>query len=362
VATEAQSIEPYLRALVESGGSDLHCKVGSPPRVRIDGRLRKLQAPELTPRDTEHMVNQVMRADLRDEFEQTNEADFAYTVDGLGRFRVNAFRGRGDAGLVFRRVTDGAIPLTSLGLPDAIASLALEPRGLVLVTGPTGSGKTTTMAGMIDHINDSREVHIMTIEDPIEVIHHDKQAMINQREVRVDTEDFAVAMRAAMRQDPDVIFVGEMRDVETVTAALTAAETGHLVLSTLHTTDAAETINRIIDFFPPHEQTQVRLSLAAAMRGIICQRLVPRADGVGRCVAMEICVNTGRVSEAIVNPERTMEISGLVHDGSFYGMQSFDQSLINLFRDGVITLDAALMASTAPHDLTVELRRLGLVA
>jgi twitching motility protein PilT len=330
--------------------------------VRIDGRLRKLQAPELTPRDTEHMVNQVMRADLRDEFEQTNEADFAYTVDGLGRFRVNAFRGRGDAGLVFRRVTDGAIPLTSLGLPDAIASLALEPRGLVLVTGPTGSGKTTTMAGMIDHINDSREVHIMTIEDPIEVIHHDKQAMINQREVRVDTEDFAVAMRAAMRQDPDVIFVGEMRDVETVTAALTAAETGHLVLSTLHTTDAAETINRIIDFFPPHEQTQVRLSLAAAMRGIICQRLVPRADGVGRCVAMEICVNTGRVSEAIVNPERTMEISGLVHDGSFYGMQSFDQSLINLFRDGVITLDAALMASTAPHDLTVELRRLGLVA
>ncbi|MEI6693332.1 MAG: type IV pilus twitching motility protein PilT [Actinomycetes bacterium] len=362
MATEAQSIEPYLRALVESGGSDLHCKVGSPPRVRIDGRLRKLQAPELTPRDTEHMVNQVMRADLRDEFEQTNEADFAYTVDGLGRFRVNAFRGRGDAGLVFRRVTDGAIPLTSLGLPDAIASLALEPRGLVLVTGPTGSGKTTTMAGMIDHINDSREVHIMTIEDPIEVIHHDKQAMINQREVRVDTEDFAVAMRAAMRQDPDVIFVGEMRDVETVTAALTAAETGHLVLSTLHTTDAAETINRIIDFFPPHEQTQVRLSLAAAMRGIICQRLVPRADGVGRCVAMEICVNTGRVSEAIVNPERTMEISGLVHDGSFYGMQSFDQSLINLFRDGVITLDAALMASTAPHDLTVELRRLGLVA
>ena len=362
MATEAQSIEPYLRALVESGGSDLHCKVGSPPRVRIDGRLRKLQAPELTPRDTEHMVNQVMRADLRDEFEQTNEADFAYTVDGLGRFRVNAFRGRGDAGLVFRRVTDGAIPLTSLGLPDAIASLALEPRGLVLVTGPTGSGKTTTMAGMIDHINDSREVHIMTIEDPIEVIHHDKQAMINQREVRVDTEDFAVAMRAAMRQDPDVIFVGEMRDVETVTAALTAAETGHLVLSTLHTTDAAETINRIIDFFPPHEQTQVRLSLAGAMRGIICQRLVPRADGVGRCVAMEICVNTGRVSEAIVNPERTMEISGLVHDGSFYGMQSFDQSLINLFRDGVITLDAALMASTAPHDLTVELRRLGLVA
>ena len=214
----AQSIEPFLRALVDSGGSDLHCKTGSPPRVRIDGRLRKLQVPDLTAADTEHMVNQVMRADLREEFARTNEADFAYTMPGLGRFRVNAFRGRGEAGLVFRRVTDGAIPLTSLGVPDAVSALALEPRGLVLVTGPTGSGKTTTMAGMIDHINDNREVHVMTIEDPIEVIHHDKKAMINQREVRVDTDDFSTAMRAAMRQDPDVIFVGEMPDIETVVA------------------------------------------------------------------------------------------------------------------------------------------------
>ena len=359
---QAQSIEPFLRALVESGGSDLHCKTGSPPRVRIDGRLRKLQVPDLTAADTEHMVNQVMRADLREEFARTNEADFAYTVAGLGRFRVNAFRGRGEAGLVFRRVTDGAIPLTSLGVPDAVSALALEPRGLVLVTGPTGSGKTTTMAGMIDHINENREVHVMTIEDPIEVSHHDKKAMINQREVRVDTDDFSTAMRAAMRQDPDVIFVGEMRDMETVTAALTAAETGHLVLSTLHTTDATETVNRIIDFFPPHEQAQIRLSLAASLRGIVCQRLVPRADGEGRCVAMEICVNTGRVAEALANPEKTADIEQLVKDGSFYGMQSFDQSLISLFRDGVITLDAALVASTDPHDLTVELRRLGLVA
>ncbi|MEI7656277.1 MAG: PilT/PilU family type 4a pilus ATPase, partial [Actinomycetes bacterium] len=253
-------------------------------------------------------------------------------------------------------------PLTSLGVPDAVSALALEPRGLVLVTGPTGSGKTTTMAGMIDHINENREVHVMTIEDPIEVIHHDKKAMINQREVRVDTDDFSTAMRAAMRQDPDVIFVGEMRDIETVTAALTAAETGHLVLSTLHTTDATETVNRIIDFFPPHEQAQIRLSLAASLRGIVCQRLVPRADGEGRCVAMEICVNTGRVAEALANPEKTADIEQLVKDGSFYGMQSFDQSLISLFRDGVITLDAALVASTDPHDLTVELRRLGLVA
>ena len=283
-----QSVEPFLRALVETGGSDLHCKTGSPPRVRIDGRLRRLQAPDLTPVDTDAMVQEVLRADLKAEFEATNEADFAYSVPGLGRFRVNAFRSRGSAGLVFRRVSVGAIPLDDLGLPPVLHALSLEPRGLVLVTGPTGSGKTTTLAGMIDYINDNREVHVVTIEDPIEVLHHDKMAMINQREVRVDTDDFGTALRAAMRQDPDVVLVGEMRDAETVKAALAAAETGHFVMSTLHTTDAAETINRVIDFFPPHEQTQIRLSLAASLRGIICQRLVPRSDALGRCVAMEV--------------------------------------------------------------------------
>ena len=298
------SIEPYLRALVECGGSDLHCKVGSPPRVRIDGRLRKLQAPVLTPADTEAFVAQVLREDLVEEFQKSNEADFAHSIPGVGRFRVNAFRSRGSAGLVFRRVSIGAIPLDDLGVPPVLTSLAMEPRGLVLVTGPTGSGKTTTLAGMVDHVNNNREVHIVTIEDPIEVLHYDKLGMINQREVRVDTDDFANALRAAMRQDPDVILVGEMRDAETVKAALAASETGHFVMSTLHTTDAQETINRIIDFFPPHEQKQVRLSLAGALRGIICQRLVPRADGLGRCVAMEICINTGRVADAVSTPTR----------------------------------------------------------
>ena len=359
---QPQSVLPFLRALAEVGGSDLHCKVGSPPRVRIDGRLRKLQAPALSVEDTEHMVDEVLRADLVEEFARTNEADFAYAVPELGRFRVNAFRSRGNAGLVFRRVSVGATPLGQLGLPDVISALALEPRGLVLVTGPTGSGKTTTLAGMIDHINGSREVHIVTIEDPIEVLHFDKLAMINQREVKIDTADFSTAMRAAMRQDPDVILVGEMRDHETVKAALAASETGHFVMSTLHTTDAQETITRVIDFFPPHEQSQVRLSLAGALRGIICQRLVPRADGQGRCVVMEVCVNTGRVADAIADPEKTGTIAELVKDGAYYGMQTFDQHLVALIREGVITLEAATAASSSPHDLNVELRRLGLVA
>jgi twitching motility protein PilT len=360
--SEPQSVVSFLRALGEVNGSDLHIKVGSPPRVRIDGRLRKLQAPTLSPADTEHMVAEVLRDDLVAEFAKTNEADFAYSVPGLGRFRVNAFRSRGSAGMVFRRVSVGAIALDDLGLPPVLSALAMEPRGLVLVTGPTGSGKTTTLAGMIDHINNNREVHVVTIEDPIEVLHFDKLSMINQREVRLDTADFTTALRAAMRQDPDVILVGEMRDHETVKAALAASETGHFVMSTLHTTDAAETVTRVIDFFPPHEQKQVRLSLASALRGIICQRLVPRADGQGRCVAMEICVNTGRIADAITDPEKTSGIEALIKDGAYYGMQTFDQHLVTLIRDGVITLEAAMTASTNPHDLTVELRRLGLVA
>ena len=359
-----QSVEPYLRALVEIGGSDLHCKTGSPPRVRIDGRLRKLQAPTLNTPDTEHMVAEVLRdrPDLQHEFVTTNEADFAYSMPGVGRFRVNAFRARGSAGLVFRRVSVGAIGLEDLGLPQVVSALSMEPRGLVLVTGPTGSGKTTTLAGMIDQVNNNREVHVVTIEDPIEVLHYDKLSMINQREVKLDTADFATALRAAMRQDPDVILVGEMRDVPTVKAALAAAETGHFVLSTLHTTDAAETVNRIIDFFPPHEQKQIRVTLSESLRGILCQRLVPRADGYGRCVTMEVLVNTGRIADAIADPDKTGTITQLISEGSYYGMQTFDQHLVSLLRDGVITLEAAMLASTSPHDLTVELRRLGLVA
>ena len=360
-ADELRSIRPLLQAASELGASDLHIKVGSPPRVRIDGRLRHLDTPPLTAPETRAMCREVIRADLVDEFERTHEADFAFADDRLGRFRVNAFQQRGVVGLVLRRVSVGAIPLAELSLPAAVGQLALEPRGLVLVTGPTGSGKSTTLAGMIDHVNSSREVHIMTVEDPIEVVHIDKMAMVNQREVRVDTDDFVSAMRAAMRQDPDVILIGEMRDRETVHAAISAAETGHAVFSTLHTVDAQETVARIIDFFPPHEQQQVRTSLAGALRGVICQRLVTRADGQGRCVAMEIAINTGRIAEAIVDPMKTGTINTIVSEGEFYGMQTFDQHLITLFRDGVVTLDSAMEASTSPHDLSVALRQLGLL-
>ncbi|MBL8931568.1 MAG: type IV pilus twitching motility protein PilT [Kineosporiaceae bacterium] len=362
VPTEPVRVGPYLRALTEVLGSDLHCKVGSPPRVRIDGRLRRLDAPVLTPADTWAMLDEIIRPDQREQFDASNEADFAYAVAGIGRFRVNAFRSRGSVGLVFRRVAVGAIPLEELGIPDVVGALALEPRGLVLVTGPTGSGKTTTLSSMVDLVNRQREVHVVTIEDPIEVLHEDKLAMINQREISVDTFDFGRAMRAAMRQDPDVILVGEMRDQETVKAALAAAETGHLVMSTLHTTDARETVTRIIDFFPPHDQRQVRLTLASVLRGVVCQRLVPRADGEGRCVAAEICINTGRITEAIIDSDKTATIEALVADGSFYGMQTFDQHLIALVRDGVVTLNDAISASSNPHDLQVELRRQGLVA
>ncbi len=357
----ALSIRPFLQMLTEVQGSDLHCKVGSPPRIRLNGKLRKLQAPSLRPIDTEHMAQEVMNSHRVEEFLEHSEADFAYSQAGLGRFRVNAFRSRGSVGLVFRRVSIGALSVQELGLPAIVTTLAMEPRGLILVTGPTGSGKSTTMAAMIDAINSTREVHIVTIEDPIEVLHSDKLSMINQRELRVDTHDFATAVRGALRQDPDVILIGEMRDAETVSAALNAAETGHLVLSTLHTADAQESVNRIIDFFPPYEQKQARLSLAGSLRGILSQRLVPTPEENSRVPVLEVCVGTGRIAEAIADPEGTSRIVDLIADGSYYGMQTFDQHMAELVQAGMITLEAALAAATNPQDLTVRLRGMGVI-
>jgi twitching motility protein PilT len=352
----------WLEALVAAKGSDLHLKVGSPPRMRVDGRLIVLEGPVLTPEMADNLLRELIRPDLYDEFRHGNEADFAYSLPGVGRFRVNAFRQRGSVGMVLRRVQAGALSIGDLGLPPVIARLAEQPRGLVLVTGPTGSGKTTTLAAMIDHVNANNAVHIVTIEDPIEVLHADKLGMVNQREVRVDTEDFTIAMRAAMRQDPDVILVGEIRDAETLKTSLAAAETGHLVLSTLHTADTAETVNRCIDLFPPYQQRQVRLSLAAALRGIVGQRLVKRAGDGGRIAVLEIMVNTGRTAEAIADPERTGDLTAIMAESGFYGMQTFDQHLIALYRDGQIALEDALSVASNPHDLQVALRNQGLVA
>lgn len=355
------SVIPLLHALASTGGSDLHCKVGSAPRIRVDGRLRKLQVPPLRPEDTRNMVAQVLPEDLVAQFRETHEADFAFSLAGVGRFRVNTYVARGTDALVFRRVAQGAQSIEELGIPEVVSSLALEPRGLVLVTGPTGSGKTTTLASIVDLINTYREVNIITIEDPIEVIHVDKKAIISQREVRSDTVDFVAALRGAMRQDPDVILIGEMRDIETVRAALSAAETGHLVLATLHTVDAQDTINRIIDFFTPHEQSQVRATLAQTLRGIVSQRLVRDAAGTGRQLVAEIMVNHGRIAEAIIEPASQPPIVDLIAEGAYYKMQTFDQHLFTLVSEGRVNYEDAIAIASRPHDLAVTLRGAGVI-
>ena len=330
--------------------------------MRVNGALRKLDQDMLLPELTAEMAAAIMPEDLAVKFEARHEADFAYSVPKLGRFRVNAFRQRGTVGMIFRRVLTDVPDFEDLGLPEVCARLAGEQRGLVLVTGPTGSGKTTTLAAMIDHINKNRECHIVTIEDPIEVLHRDQLASINQREVGFDTDSFANAMRGAMRQDPDVIFVGEMRDQETVEAALTAAETGHLVLSTLHTIDATETVSRIVDFFPPHQHHQVRVALAGSLRGTLCQRLVATSDGTGRVAALEVMVVNGRIQNCILDPIRGGEMKEIISDGEYYGMQTFDQALVKLYEQGVIDMRGAMTAASSPHDLKVMLQQKGLVA
>ena len=354
-----RDVDQLLTTLAERQGSDLHLKVGSPPLMRFDGVLGRVDGEEpLRPEETEAMAHHLMSEDRWRDFLQRNEADLAYSLPGVARFRVNVFRQRGSVSVVLRLVRVGSPSFDDLGLPPVVRDLADEPRGLVLVTGPTGSGKATTLSAMIDHVNATRSCHIVTIEDPIEVIHPDQRAAVNQREVGVDTESFITAMRAAMRQDPDVILIGEMRDTETVQAALAAAETGHLVLSTLHTIDATETVNRIVDFFPPFQQQQVRVTLAGALKGVVCQRLVPRRGG-GRIPALEVCVNTGRVAERIIDSSKTYEIEEVVADGSFYGMQTFDQALVTLVKGGTITVEDALEAATSRHDFELALQQAG---
>jgi twitching motility protein PilT len=349
-------IDSALRTLIERDGSDLHVKVNSPPIVRVHGELVPLEGyGALSAEETEKAFHDIAEVRSLTEFEEEGEADFSYSITGLARFRVNAFKQRGTTSIVCRAIPFDVRSIEQLGLPDVVRSLAEEQRGIVLVTGTTGSGKSTTLAAMIDHINQTRPRHIVTLEDPIEYLHKDKRAIVNQREVGSDTTSFARAMRRVLRQDPDVILIGEMRDEETVRTALSAAETGHLVLSTVHTLDATETINRLVDFFPPHLQHQARVMLAATLRGAIAQRLVPDVTGDGRVPASEVLVVTGRVQDLILNPNETGKITEVIAEGEYYGMRTFDQSLLTYVMEGKVTEEVALDYASSPHDFKLML-------
>jgi twitching motility protein PilT len=337
-------VNDLLKIAVLAGASDLHLKVGSYPMMRVRGDLvPAMEERRLDHEDTVAMAAAVMSTAQRQKFKDSQEIDLAYSVPGMGRFRCNVFQQRGTIGLVLRVIPVGIKTVTELMLPPVLERIAEEERGLVLVTGTTGSGKSTSLAAMIDHINNTRCAHVMTVEDPIEFLHRDNRCIINQREVSVDTRSFAHALRSALRQDPDVILVGEMRDFETVETALLAAETGHLVFSTLHTLDATESINRIITVFPPHQQKQVRLQLASVLKAVISQRLLPRADGGGRCPAIEVMITTPFIRDCIVDKEKTHLIHQAIASGtSQYGMQTFDQSIFGLYQQGYVTYEEAL--------------------
>ena len=348
-------IDDLLRHTVEAGASDLHLKVGNVPFVRVDGELTPTTYDELTANDAEAFAIAVMSEHKRRIFEESSEADVGYTVQGVGRFRINVFRQRGLVGLAIRRVRSEIPTFEELRLPNVMRELADSPRGLVLITGPTGTGKTTTIASLIGHINRTRRAHVVTIEDPIEVVHDDVLSIIQQREVGIDTDSYGAALKSVVRQDPDVIFVGEIRDAESALSAIQAAETGHLVISTLHTIDCMETINRVLDLFPPAQAKEVRTSFAGALRGIVSQRLVPKADGKGRVPAIEVLINTGRVFDRLADPEQTDGIVDVIADGEFYGMQTFDQALVKLVKDGAVTAEDARRTASSPHDFDLAL-------
>ncbi len=349
-------LNEILQVALRAGASDIHLKAGLPPMFRVDGGLVPLKdARRLPPEEIQRMALGIMNEYQREKYKQTNEVDLAYGVPGLGRFRVNIFQQRGTIGVVLRVIPFKIQSIEQLMLPKILEKIAGEQRGLVLVTGTTGSGKSTTLAAMVDHVNATETCHIMTIEDPIEFLIRDKRSIVNQREVGVDTMSFGQALKSALRQDPDVILVGEMRDLETIETALTAAETGHLVMSTLHTLDATETINRIISAFPPYQQKQVRLQLGSVLRGVISQRLVPRADGKGRVPAIEVLLCTSRVREMIEDKDRTKEISDAISQGHVsYGMQTFDQSLMSLLKSNLISYEEALRQATNPDDFALR--------
>ena len=351
------NIDDLLRIATERRASDLHLKVGNYPHLRIDGELVPLtEQPRITAEDMLNMAFSMMSARQKQKFKETTEIDMAYGVAGLGRFRVNIFQQRGNVGLVLRVIPTKIRALDELFLPKVVEQICDMPRGLVLVTGVTGSGKSTTLAAMVDRVNSSRAEHIITIEDPIEFLHRDKKGYVNQREIGVDTPGFGSALRASLRQDPDVILVGEMRDLETISTALHAAETGHMVFSTLHTLDAVETINRVISIFPPPEQKQIRMQLAAVLRAIVSQRLVRRCDSEGRVPAVEVMINTAYIRECVLVPEKTRSIRDAIAAGtSQYGMQTFDQSLWDLFQAGLVNYETALENASNADDFKLRM-------
>jgi twitching motility protein PilT len=337
-------VNDLLKIAVEGGASDLHLKAGNVPMMRVRGALVPISNHKrLDQDDLVAFAAAIMSTTQREKFKDAQEVDLAYSVPGLGRFRCNVFQQRGTVGLVLRVIPTDIKTIDDLGLPQVLKKVAAEERGLVLVTGTTGSGKSTTLAALIDHINKTRQAHVMTVEDPIEFLHKDQRSIINQREVAVDTKSFAHALRSALRQDPDVILLGEMRDFETIETALVAAETGHLVFSTLHTVDAAETINRIIAVFAPHQQKQIRLQLASVLKAVVSQRLVPKTDGVGRAAAVEVMLTTPFIRDCIVDKDKTYQIPRSIAAGAIqYGMQTFDQSLYGLYEQGLVSYEEAL--------------------
>jgi twitching motility protein PilT len=349
-------LNEILAIAVKAKSSDIHIRAGLVPIVRIDGKLRPIpNAPRLAPDAVRAMVHAIMNERQRKQFEEHFEVDLSYGVPGLGRFRINVYSQRGTVAMAMRSISMGVPTLSTLNLPPVLEKLSMEERGLILVTGTTGSGKSTTLAAMIDYINDHKTCNLITIEDPVEYLHRDKKSIISQREVGFDTNSFGQALKGALRQDPDVILVGEMRDLETIETAMSAAETGHLVMSTLHTLDAAETVNRIISVFPPYHQRQVRTQLAGVLKGAISQRLVNRADGKGRVPAVEVMLGTARIRECIDNEDKTKQIPEAIAQGYVaYGMQTFDQSLMQLYTKNLITYDEAMRQSTNPDDFALK--------
>ena len=353
------SLKQMLAEVLAKKASDLHLRVGVKPTIRVDGTLLSLECDALTQEEMDEIRNQILSEEQKDRFLKRNELDLALSISKMGRFRINFYRQRGTVGIALRTVHTLVPSFEELNLPQVVKTLANNRRGMIILTGTTGSGKSTTLAAMIEHINSNRPENILTIEDPIEYIHKDRKSIIYQREVGGDTESFVTALRHALRQDPDVILVGEIRDFETMSIALTAADTGHLVLTTLHTLNAIETINRIISFFPPHQHQQIRLLLAATLKAIVCQRLLPRSDGPGRVPAVEALVSTALVREYIVDPMKTPLIIELIESGNIqYGMQSFDQSIMHLYKDGFISYEEALQQCSNPDDFELRIKGL----